>query len=71
QKHYADVDGDGKITLSDSMNVLRKLVHLIDIFPVEETIETPPVEDPLEPPIAPPVESPNDAPLATYPEPQA
>lgn len=28
----ADVDGDGKITLSDSMNVLQFLVHLIDNF---------------------------------------
>lgn len=31
-KTNADVDGDGKITLSDSMNVLRYLVHLIDNF---------------------------------------
>ncbi|MDE5754908.1 MAG: hypothetical protein K2H89_10270 [Oscillospiraceae bacterium] len=31
-KINADVDGDGKITLSDSMNVLRYLVHLIDNF---------------------------------------
>ncbi|MDE5754580.1 MAG: leucine-rich repeat protein [Oscillospiraceae bacterium] len=41
QKHYADVDGDDKVTLSDSMNVLRKIVHLIDIFPIEEPIPQP------------------------------
>ncbi|MDE7121140.1 MAG: leucine-rich repeat protein [Oscillospiraceae bacterium] len=63
----ADTDGDGKISLTDSMNVLRKLVHLIDIFPIEEQIEVPMDPDPLEPPIAPPV----DDPLSTIPQPQA
>ncbi len=33
----ADVDGDGKISLADSMNVLRYLVHLIDKLPVTES----------------------------------
>ncbi len=71
QIQAADTDGDGKISLTDSMNVLRKLVHLIDTFPVEEPGFTDPVIDPLEPPIAPPVESPNDAPLPTISQPQA
>lgn len=43
----SDVDGDGKVTLADSMNVLRKLVHLIDTFPVEEVVQDSP-EDPVE-----------------------
>ena len=32
QKKQGDVDGDLKITLSDSMQILRYLVHLIDKF---------------------------------------
>ncbi|MDE5884646.1 MAG: leucine-rich repeat protein [Oscillospiraceae bacterium] len=50
QIQAADTDGDGKISLTDSMNVLRKLVHLIDKFPVEEPIEVP--MDPLPQPQA-------------------
>ncbi|MDE6730168.1 MAG: glycoside hydrolase family 9 protein, partial [Oscillospiraceae bacterium] len=37
----ADVDLDGKISLADSMNVLRYLVHLIDTLPVVEATPEP------------------------------
>ncbi|MDE6730499.1 MAG: hypothetical protein K2J71_06960 [Oscillospiraceae bacterium] len=49
----SDTDGDSKVTLTDSMNVLRKLVHLIDTFPIEELEFDDSAVDPLEPPIAP------------------
>ncbi len=57
QIQAADTDGDGKVSLTDSMNVLKKLVHLIDKFPVEESEEpqesTEEPEDILLPPISP------------------
>lgn len=54
----ADVDMDYKITLSDSMNVLRYLVHLIDQLPIDvEEDSTEPITDPAQPDIEPTTEA--------------
>lgn len=60
----ADVDGDGSVTIKDSINVLRYICGILDTFPVEEGPAQKPTEAPTAAPTEKPTQRPTEAPTA-------
>ena len=60
----ADVDGDGSVTIKDSIYVLQYMCGILDTFPVEEGPAQKPTEAPTAAPTEKPTQKPTEAPTA-------